>query len=103
MRPENFHYLTRIHYKDTGDNVYGEHEIDYILFLQKNVDINPNPNEVSEVKFLKKEKIHEEIEKLNGPLTPWFRLILKHQLLLWWNNLHRLKTFEDHAKIHKFD
>lgn len=28
-------YLTRIHYKAQSDGVWGEHEIDYILFLQK--------------------------------------------------------------------
>lgn len=28
-------YLTRIHYKAQSDGVWGEHEIDYILFMQK--------------------------------------------------------------------
>lgn len=28
-------YLTRIHYKAQSDGVWGEHEIDYILFVQK--------------------------------------------------------------------
>lgn len=53
-RPENFHYLTRIHYKDIGDGTWGEHEIDYILFLQKNIDLTPNPNEVSEVFYIQR-------------------------------------------------
>lgn len=58
VRPENFHYLTRIHYKDIGDGIWGEHEIDYILFLQKDVDLTPNPNEVSEVLYVKKQNIN---------------------------------------------
>lgn len=57
VRPENFHYLTRIHYKDNGDGIWGEHEIDYILFLQKDVDLKPNPNEVSEVFYVKKHNL----------------------------------------------
>lgn len=57
VRPENFHYLTRIHYKDVGDGIWGEHEIDYILFLQKDVDLKPNPNEVSEVFYIKKHNL----------------------------------------------
>ena len=56
-RPENFHYLTRIHYLDTGDGVWGEHEIDYILFLQKDLDLQPNPHEVSEIQYLKRNEI----------------------------------------------
>lgn len=56
-RPENFHYLTRIHYKDIGDGVWGEHEIDYILFLQKDVDLTPNPSEVSEAFYIKRENL----------------------------------------------
>lgn len=57
VRPENFHYLTRIHYKDNGDGIWGEHEIDYILFLQKEVDLDPNTAEVSEVRYIKRENI----------------------------------------------
>jgi isopentenyl-diphosphate Delta-isomerase len=59
IRPENLHYLTRIHYQDKGNGVWGEHELDYILFLQKDVDIKPNPNEVSEILYLQREKIDE--------------------------------------------
>lgn len=103
MRIENFHYLTRIHYFDRGDNVWGEHEIDYILFLQKDVDITPNPGEVSEVRWIKKEHFQEEIESLDAPLTPWFDLILKYRLKLWWDNLDRLKKFEDHHTINKLN
>jgi isopentenyl-diphosphate Delta-isomerase len=70
VRPENFHYLTRIHYIDRGDGVWGEHEIDYILFLQKDIDVKPNPAEVSEVRWIKKENLEKDIASLNAPLTP---------------------------------
>lgn len=56
-RPENFHYLTRIHYADTGNGIWGEHEIDYILFLHKDVDLKPNPNEVSELRFVSRKQL----------------------------------------------
>lgn len=102
VRPENFHYLTRIHYADTGDGIWGEHEIDYILFLQKDVDLNPNPNEVSELRFVKRNNVNKEIATLNVPLTPWFNLILKHRLKLWWDNLHQLEKFEDLKNIQRF-
>lgn len=102
IRPENFHYLTRIHYGNTGDGTWGEHEIDYILFLLKDVQLNPNMNEVSEVRYIKRQNLDEEIAKFDAPLTPWFRLILNHQLKIWWDNLHQLKKFEDHKTIHRY-
>lgn len=104
VRPENFHYLTRIHYIDRGDGVWGEHEIDYILFLQKDVDVKPNPAEVSEVRWIKRANLEQEIEKLDEPLTPWFELILRSgRLSHWWDNLSRLKKCEDHENIHKLN
>lgn len=96
--------MTRIHYIDRGDGIWGEHEIDYILFLQKDVDVKPNPGEVSEVRWIKRENFDDEIRSLNAPLTPWFELILKSgRLKLWWENLNRLKNFEDYKTIHKLN
>lgn len=104
VRPENFHYLTRIHYIDRGDGVWGEHEIDYILFLQKNVDVKPNPDEVSEVRWVKRANLDDEIGKLKQPLTPWFELILKSgKLRQWWESLNSLKDCEDYKTIHKLN
>ncbi|XP_023301076.2 isopentenyl-diphosphate Delta-isomerase 1 [Lucilia cuprina] len=102
IRPEYFHYLTRIHYANTGDGTWGEHEIDYILFLQKDVDLKPNLNEVSEVRYIKRQHIDDEIKTFDAPLTPWFELILKNRLKLWWDNLHQLKKFEQHNEIQRF-
>ncbi|KAL9899634.1 isopentenyl-diphosphate Delta-isomerase 1-like [Glossina fuscipes fuscipes] len=102
IRPEHFHYLTRINYKHTGDGVWGEHEIDYILFLQQDVDLNPNLNEVSEIRYIKRNNIDEEIRKLQAPLTPWFELILKERLKIWWDNLKNLNKFEEHHVIQRF-
>uniref|UniRef100_A0A182M9T9 isopentenyl-diphosphate Delta-isomerase n=1 Tax=Anopheles culicifacies TaxID=139723 RepID=A0A182M9T9_9DIPT len=101
-RPENFHFLTRIHYADRGDGTWGEHEIDYILFLQKDVDLKPNESEVSEVRYIPRKGMNDTIANLDAPLTPWFRLILQHRLQLWWDNLHMLDSYENHKKIERF-
>lgn len=103
VRPENFHFLTRIHYADRGDGVWGEHEIDYILFLQKDVDLRPNEGEVSEIRFIRRAELDAQIAGLQAPLTPWFRLILTHRLPLWWDNLHRLKKHENLTEIERFE
>lgn len=101
-RPENFHYITRIHYADRGDGTWGEHEIDYILFLQKDVDLKPNDSEVSEVRYIPRSGLTDAIARLDAPLTPWFRLILQHRLQLWWDNLPNLKQYENHKQIERF-
>lgn len=96
---EKFNYITRIHYKDTGNGKWGEHEIDYVLFLQGDFKLKPNSNEVSAISYVQLEELDGFLPTLDGPLTPWFALILKHRLRLWWENLDSLDQFKDHDKI----
>ncbi|XP_055336409.1 isopentenyl-diphosphate Delta-isomerase 1-like [Paramacrobiotus metropolitanus] len=101
---EEFHYLTRIHYQAASDGKWGEHEIDYILFLQKDVDLVPNPNEVKSVRYVTPEALKNMMEEDKAGkihLTPWFRLICQSQLFEWWENLHNLRKFDEHAVIHR--
>ena len=100
---QDFCYLTRIHYQAVGDDIWGEHEIDYVLFLQVNkITLDPNPDEISEIQWISRENITDFVNNIGSPLTPWFKLILNHQLPLWWSNLHSLYKFQDHASIHRF-
>ncbi|XP_063387726.1 isopentenyl-diphosphate Delta-isomerase 1 isoform X2 [Cydia fagiglandana] len=102
MEPELFTFLTRVHYHDPGDGVFGEHEIDHVLFLQSDVKIKPNSDEISEYCFVPKNEFNAFIPTLEGPITPWFNMIRRHRLKLWWDNLHRLKELAEPEKIHKF-
>ncbi|XP_063907845.1 isopentenyl-diphosphate Delta-isomerase 1-like [Zophobas morio] len=97
---EQFTYLTRVHYKDEGDGQWGEHEIDYVLFFRGDVPVKPNPNEISEISFVPRGDLDQHIPTL-GTLTPWFYLILKNRLKLWWDNLDNLDKFKDHHNILK--
>lgn len=98
----DFLYLTRIHYHAIN-GYWGEHEIDYVLFVQKdNITLDPNPDEVSEIKWVPRSEIGGFVKKINAPLTPWFELILKHRLPLWWSNLHELDKLQDHSVIQRF-
>ncbi|XP_025093695.1 isopentenyl-diphosphate Delta-isomerase 1-like [Pomacea canaliculata] len=104
---DSFHYITRIHYR--ADNVpndgkFGEHEIDYILFIQKDVLVKPNPNEVKSYRFITKDKLRQLIEHADKEgvlLTPWFKLIASTFLYTWWESLHNLKPLMDHKSIHR--
>lgn len=101
--PEEMTYLTRIHYKAQSDGVWGEHEIDYILFMQKDVEVDPDPNEIQSHCYVTKEELREMLEKAKrGELliTPWFSLIADTLLFKWWDNLNNLKQFMDQDKIH---
>ncbi|XP_063308309.1 isopentenyl-diphosphate Delta-isomerase 1 [Pelobates fuscus] len=104
VTPDELKYLTRIHYKAQSDGIWGEHEIDYILFVQKDVTLNPDPNEIKSHCFVSKEELKQLLEKGKRgdvQITPWFQLIADTFLYKWWDNLQNLKPFEDHDKIHR--
>jgi len=97
---EDFHFLTRIHYMAPYDDKWGEHEIDYVLFIQKDVKLNPNDNEVKTCIYVNKKKMREYLAALDVPLTPWFQLILDKFLFQWWDKLASLNEIENSDVIH---
>ena len=101
---DDFEFLTRIHYKAESDEVWGEHEVDYILFIQRDVTITPNPNEVMDHVFVTQQQLRELLassEQGNVQITPWFKMICQNLLFKWWDNLSDLKPFVDQATIHR--
>ncbi|XP_061443489.1 isopentenyl-diphosphate Delta-isomerase 1 isoform X2 [Rhineura floridana] len=104
VTPEEIFYLTRIHYKAQSNGTWGEHEIDYILFVQKNVTLNPDPNEIKSYCYVTQEELKELLEKASQneiKITPWFKLIAETFLFKWWDNLNNLKKFVDYDKIYR--
>jgi isopentenyl-diphosphate Delta-isomerase len=125
MPTDGFKYLTRLHYVGESDGEWGEHEgtilsknifakyqrfslyfvflVDYILLIQKDVEIKPNPNEVRDVQYISKENLKKFIEthKEKGlKLTPWFALIAQNFLFKWWDHLDNLESQYDHQTVH---
>ena len=100
----DFTYLTRIHYKAPSDSLWGEHEIDYILFAQKDVSIAANPNEVMDYRFVSQDELKDLLkqgEEGKVKITPWFRMICERFLFQWWDSLTDLTAFIDTSTIHK--
>ncbi len=100
--PDCFTYLTRIHYKATSCDTWGEHEIDYILIAKKDVQLNVNPNEVMTVQYVTQDKLSQLLKEGEAgtiKITPWFRLICERFLSGWWKDLENLT--EDKDTIHK--
>lgn len=73
-----------------SDQIWGEHEVDYILFVKTDVDINPNPEEVQNFKYVNQIELKEMIQKSLQKeilLTPWFDLIANSYLWKWWDSI----------------
>jgi isopentenyl-diphosphate delta-isomerase type 1 len=110
---DQFKYLTRLHYwaADTvthgADSPWGEHEIDYILFIQTDVQATPNPDEVQAIKYVTQQELTDMMTPSNGLLwSPWFRIIATTFLSKWWEDLSiTLSTdkYIDLTTIHCFD
>ena len=100
----DFTFLTRIHYKAKSDSTWGEHEIDYVLFVQKDVPCIPNPNEVVSYRYVDQEELKQLLkqgEKEEIKITPWFKIICDTFLFKWWNSLSDLGPFIDASVIHR--
>ncbi|KAK0551552.1 isopentenyl-diphosphate delta-isomerase idi1 [Tilletia horrida] len=85
---DDFQYLTRIHYLAPSDGLWGEHEIDYILFITAKVTLQPNLNEVCDTKWVTPAELKSLMEELDPEaFTPWFKLIASKFLFPWWEQL----------------
>jgi len=101
----NMKFLTRIHYLAATDQKWGEHEVDYIIFIKSDkVTVNPNPGEVKDFKFVTMDEVRNIVsEAAQGKLkiSPWFGLIFKQFLSSWWEKLIRGQELPSDDKIHK--
>ncbi len=100
---DDFTYLTRIHYLAPSCNVWGEHEIDYILFVQKDVKHEINPSEVQNVQYFSQSQLKEFLKRTDLKFTPWFKLICENFIFKWWDALlaKKLGDCVDEQTIHK--
>ncbi|EIN13764.1 Isopentenyldiphosphate isomerase [Punctularia strigosozonata HHB-11173 SS5] len=87
----NFQYLTRIHYLAPSDGMWGEHEVDYILFLTADVNVTPNLNEIRDFKYVDKDELKAMFDAPGNLFTPWFKLIARDFLFGWWDELLKRK------------
>ncbi|TBU35273.1 Isopentenyldiphosphate isomerase [Dichomitus squalens] len=89
---DEFQYLTRIHYLAPSNGLWGEHEVDYILFLTADVTVTPNLNEIRDHKYVDKAELQAMFEDPANCFTPWFKLIARDFLFGWWDELLARKT-----------
>jgi len=87
LKKEDFTFLTRIHYVAPSDGLWGEHEIDYILFCSLDVDLEINPNEVADARYVSRQELEAMFADPANSFTPWFRLIARDLLFPWWDEM----------------
>jgi isopentenyldiphosphate isomerase len=61
--------------------------VDYILFIKADVDLNVNPNEVRDSRFVSQEDLRAMFKDESLKFTPWFKLICESMLYEWWDHL----------------
>lgn len=84
----DFHFITKMRYSARMNADWIEREIDHILMIQADVDLNPNPNEVSAVKWVSAEELDEMLVDADSDevIAPWFRCIAARLMNEdWWN------------------
>jgi isopentenyl-diphosphate Delta-isomerase len=106
-----FEFLTRIHYLAPSDGKWGEHEIDYILFIEAEVGVEVNVNEVQATRWVDAEELRQMFKDAESPsgkdkalkYTPWFRLICEGMLFEWWEALKKgeLAKYVDEQDIRR--
>ena len=130
-------YLTRVHYwaADTvthgPGSPWGEHEIDYILFVtvpdKSTITLDgANDDEVDEVRWVDRDRMREMFDDDSLLFSPWFRIVANRWLMGggdgagvgggggggggakggWWDDLDRTMNTDDycdHVAIHRFD
>ncbi|XP_014660125.1 isopentenyl-diphosphate Delta-isomerase I isoform X1 [Setaria italica] len=105
---DQFTPVGRMLYKAPSDGKWGEHELDSILIMVRDVKLQPNPDEVADVKYVNREQLKELIQKADAgedgmKLSPWFRLIVDNFLMRWWDHVEKgtLSEVVDMETIHK--
>lgn len=88
---EGFKFLTRVHYwaADTvthGESTpWGEHEIDYILFVtvssKDELTLQPHPDEVDDVRWVSQRQLMGMFDDTTLLFSPWFRIIANRWLI----------------------
>lgn len=61
--------------------------VDYILFIQADVDLHVNPNEVRDTRYASRDELTRMFDEPNLKFTPWFKLICQSLLFEWWSHL----------------
>lgn len=89
---ESFKFLTRIHYMAPSSGLWGEHEVDYILFVKADPTVKAEINEVRDTMWVSQDQLKAMFGNKNYHFTPWFKLICENFLFAWWSDGELVKS-----------
>ena len=76
--------------------------VDYILFIQADVKLDVNQNEVQSTKYASAETLQRMFQDSALKFTPWFKLICQSMLFEWWQHLDSgLEKYLDEKEIRR--
>ena len=83
---------------------WGEHEIDYVLFVvipnKKAITLKPHPDEVDECKWVSPQELEKMMADPKLLFSPWFRIICKKWLVnTWWKDLEETMQTDKPARL----
>jgi isopentenyl-diphosphate Delta-isomerase len=64
-------------YEAKMDEVWGECELDHVFTGNYEGEINPNPDEIDEYKWIKVGELKKDIKNNPKKYTPWFKIIFE--------------------------
>ena len=85
---DDFHFITKMRYCSRMNADWIEREIDHILMIQADVELHPNANEVSAVRWVNFEELDAMLVADNSDevIAPWFRCIAARIMTPeWWS------------------
>ena len=94
-----FHFITKMRYSARMNETWTEREIDHILVIQADVDLSPNPNEISETLWVTQSELEAMLideDGTAGVIAPWFRCIAARVMNdAWWQAIGDSDALED--------
>lgn len=94
FEPMHLKFVNKLAYRAESDGgKWGEAEIDYIFILRKNLELEPNPEEVKSYRYVTKAQMKDLLvnqHKHNIRITPWVKLLARDFLFKYWDNLDNL-------------
>ena len=84
---DDFHFVTKMRYSARMNAEWIEREIDHILLIKADVELNPNENEVSAVKWVDSDELNAMLvaDDSENIIAPWFRCIAARIMTPdWW-------------------
>ncbi len=84
---QKFQFMTKMRYSCRMDENWIEREIDHILFIQSDVHLQVNDNEVEDVRWVSKDELETMlIDDGEDIIAPWFRCIAARIMTEdWWH------------------